>query len=80
VTEIVVALIGLAGVALPVMWRAHGKRLDAITDQVKNNHGTNLRDDLDFIRDVALDVRADMAWVRRDHIDLTKRVERLESK
>jgi hypothetical protein len=30
------------------------------------------------MRDVLLDVRADMSWVRRDHIDLTERVKRLE--
>jgi hypothetical protein len=80
VIEVLVALIGLAGVALPLMWRAHGRRLDAITDQVRNNHGSNLRDDLDFIRDVILDVRADVGWLRRDHIDLTARVTRIESK
>lgn len=67
-TEVLVALIGLMGsiaaVALPLMWKAHGRRLATITNQVRNNHSTNLRDDLDFIRDVLLDV--------------LKRVERLE--
>lgn len=81
-TEILVAIIGvtgtLASVALPLMWKAHGRRLDAITLQVANSHGTNLRDDLDFIRDLVLDVRTDIAWVRRDHVDLTHRVSRLE--
>lgn len=81
-TEIMVALIGtggsIVGIALPLMWKAHGRRLDAITDQVRNSHGTNLRDDLDFIRDVVLDVRTDIGWVRRDHIDLVKRVDALE--
>lgn len=46
------------------------KALGAVREQVQNTHGTNLRDDLDFIRDVVLDVRADIAWVRRDHLDL----------
>lgn len=82
-TQVLVALIGtvgtLGGIALPLMWKAHGKRLDVITDQVRNDHGSNLRDDLDLIRDLVLDVRADMAWVRRDHIDLTRRVEILEA-
>jgi hypothetical protein len=82
VTEVLVALIGLVGtllaVALPLMWKAHGRRLDAITQQVENDHGSNLRDDLDFIRDVVLDVRTDLSWLRRDHIDLTRRVTRLE--
>jgi len=82
VTEILVATIGTVGtlgaVALPLMWKAHGRRLDLITDQVQNNHGTNLRDDLDFIRDLVLDVKTDVAWVRRDHIDLSHRVALLE--
>jgi hypothetical protein len=52
--------------------------LGIVNEQVTNSHGSNLRDDLDFMRDVLLDVRADMTWVRRDHIDLTKRVKRLE--
>jgi len=82
VTEVVVAIIGmvstLAAVALPLMWRAHGRRLDAITHQVQNDHPTNLREDIDFIRDVVLDVRADIAWLRRDHHDLTARVNRIE--
>ena len=81
-TEVLVAVIGLAGtlgaVGLPLMWKAHGRRLDAITQQVENDHGSNLRDDLDFIRDVVLDVRTDLSWLRRDHIDLTRRVTRLE--
>lgn len=81
-TQILVALIGtvgsIAAVALPLMWKAHGRRLDAIGEQVANNHTTNLRDDLDNIRDLVLDVRADMSWVRRDHIDVVRRVERLE--
>ena len=81
-TQILVALIGASGtvgaVALPLMWRAHGRRLDAITEQVTNSHSTNLRDDLDFIKDLILDVRTDVAWVRRDHIDLSHRVALLE--
>ena len=68
--EIVVALIGLVAtvlaVVIPLMWRAHGRKLSDIKYQVENNHGTNLRDDLDFIRDVLLDV--------------LRRVERLERK
>jgi hypothetical protein len=82
VTEILVALIGFGGtvlaVVLPLMWKAHGRRLDAITEQVSNSHGSNLRDDLDFIRDLVLDVKADTAWNRRETQDLTIRVKRLE--
>lgn len=82
-TEVVVALIGagatLGAVFIP-LWKAHGRRLDAIGEQVRNNHDTNLRDDLDFIRDVVLDTRADTAWTRRELYDLTNRVIILEGK
>lgn len=55
------------------------KVLGIVNEQVSNAHGTNLRDDLDLIRDLVLDVKADTAWVRRDHFDLVKRVEKLEA-
>jgi hypothetical protein len=72
------ALVGtLAGLIVPRLHK-QSRQLDAAVEQLANSHGTNLRDDLDFIRDVVLDVRADMSWVRRDHIDLTKRVDLLE--
>jgi hypothetical protein len=54
------------------------KVLGLVNEQVTNSHGSNLREDLDFMRDVLLDVRADMSWLRRDHQDLTRRVDRLE--
>ena len=80
--EIAVAAIGsgglIAAAALPLMWRSHGRQLGEIKEQVANSHGTNLRDDLDFIRDLVLDVKTDVAWVRRDHVDLTHRVALLE--
>lgn len=68
--SVVVALIGLFGVIIP--------KLTHVTEQVRNAHGTNLRDDLDFIRDVVLDLRTDIGWVRRDHLDLTERVKQIE--
>lgn len=71
------ALIGLFGVIIPKLHRDRTV-IDQVREQVANSHGTNLRDDLDFIRDVVLDVRADVAWVRRDHLDLIKRVDVLE--
>lgn len=72
------ALVGtLAGLIVPRLHK-QSRQLDTAVEQLANSHGTNLRDDLDFIRDVVLDVRADMSWVRRDHIDLTKRVDLLE--
>lgn len=52
--------------------------LSLVNEQVTNTHETNLREDLDFIRDVVLDLRTDLSWVRRDHLDLIKRVELLE--
>lgn len=54
------------------------KVLGLVNEQVTNSHGSNLRDDLDLIRDLVLDVKADTAWVRRDHLDLVTRVKRLE--
>lgn len=68
--SVVVALIGIFGVILP--------KLLHINDQVRNSHGTNLRDDLDFIRDNILEIRHDVAWLARDHIDLAEHVALLE--
>ena len=75
--SVMCALIGLFGVIIPKLHK-NTASLHEVKEQVRNSHGTNLRDDLDFIRDVVLDVRADVAWVRRDHLDLTKRVQTLE--
>jgi hypothetical protein len=75
--SVLCALIGLFGVIIPKIHH-NTASLTEVREQVSNTHGSNLREDIDFIRDVVLDVRADVAWVRRDHLDLSKRVDRLE--
>lgn len=88
-TEVLVALIGLAGtigaVMLPLMWKAHGRRLDAITEQVQNSHNTNLRDDidrviagLDRVDERVATVGMDVAWLRREQLDQAHRLALLE--
>jgi hypothetical protein len=69
----------LLGLIVPALLK-HGRVMETVRAQVQNDHGSNLRDDLDLIRDLVLDVKADTAWVRRDHIDLVKRVDQLERK
>jgi hypothetical protein len=75
--SVVVALIGLFGVIIPRLWH-NTRSLHEVKEQITNSHGSNLRDDLDFIRDNILDMRADIGWVRRDHLDLTRRVDTIE--
>lgn len=75
--SVMCALIGLFGVIIPKIHK-NSASLDEVKEQVRNTHSTNLREDLDFIRDVVLDVRADVSWVRRDHHALAQRVDRLE--
>jgi hypothetical protein len=76
---VITSLIALFGVLIPKIHR-NTDALAEVKEQVANSHGTNLRDDLDFIRDLVLDVKADIAWVRRDHLDLIERVEIIEGK
>lgn len=74
----------LVAVIVPKLWKA-GRVQAEIRDQVSNSHGTNLRDDLDHVRDLVmgvheelLNLRTDAAWERRERTDLTRRIERLE--
>lgn len=50
--------------------RKQGNDLKAVKDQVKNGHGTNLRDDIDELRDLLRDglgdLRRDVAGIRQD--------------
>jgi hypothetical protein len=75
--SVMVALIGLFGVIIPKLMH-NTNELAEVKEQVSNTHGSNLRDDLDFIRDVILDMRTDLGWIRRDHMDLTHRVTLIE--
>lgn len=91
-TEIYVAIItgvlGVIGLVLAaVIPRLHrqGRALEVVREQVQNSHKTNLRDDLDVIRDemragfaklgdVINGVAIDLAWERRERIDLAERL------
>ena len=59
---------------------AQTKTVDAVLDEVKNDHKTNLRDDLDQIRDMIhnglSDIQQDIREIRSDI--RTERVERIE--
>lgn len=80
--EILVAIVagvfGLLSITAQQLLARARKDMAVVKEQVANSHGTNLRDDLDFIRDLVLDVKTDIAWVRRDHLDLSHRVALLE--
>lgn len=67
VAPCVLALIGAAA----EIGRRLMKRLDAITHQVKNDHDTNLRQDVDEIRDgqkVLIEAVASLATDLRTHL------------
>lgn len=91
-TEIVVALITgglglIAAVLAAAIPRLHRqtKALEVVREQVQNTHTTNMRDDLDLIRDemrngftqlreAVRNVHIDLAWERRERIDLAERL------
>lgn len=82
-TQIAVATLGMIGVigaptaaALAVRRseRRTAAHLDRVHEQVSNDHSTNLRDDIDAIATL---VRESDANRRRDHRDLTRRVDRV---
>jgi hypothetical protein len=75
--SVAVALIGLFGVIIPKIHK-NTASLGEVREQVRNSHGTNLRDDLDFIRDVLLETRTDVAWIRREQLDQARRLTILE--
>lgn len=89
---------GLAAVMVAVVtvigsrMAKHGKQIAAnredmqvVREQVTNAHNTNLRDDLDTLRDLVTsgfhemreglhDMRVDLAWERRERQDLARRL------
>jgi hypothetical protein len=76
--SVVAGVFGLLSIVAQQLLARARKDMQVVKEQVANSHGTNLRDDLDFIRDLVLDVKTDVAWVRRDHLDLSHRVALLE--
>lgn len=74
----VTGLFGLLSIIVQQLLARARKDMAIVKEQIANTHDTNLRDDIDFIRDLILDVKTDVGWVRRDHIDLTHRVALLE--
>ncbi|AHB29636.1 minor tail protein [Mycobacterium phage Jovo] len=73
-------LLGLAGTVLPVVLGKHGKKIDRIEEQVCNTHESNMRDDLDELRELVIEGFADM---RREFLAVrselnTERIERIE--
>lgn len=81
-SDVVVATVagcfGLLSIVVQQLLARAKKDMAVVKEQIANSHGTNLRDDLDFIRDLILDVKSDVGWVRRDHTDLVHRVALLE--
>lgn len=85
--EVQVALItaGLPLVGGAVAWfvkhlRTVTKVLATVQHQVANDHGTNLREDIDLIRDLVMEVRVDTAWTRREQLDQARRLTALEAR
>lgn len=75
---LIAGLFGLLSIIAQQLLARARKDMAVVKEQIANSHGTNLRDDLDFIRDLVLDVKTDIGWVRRDHVDLVHRVTLLE--
>jgi len=70
----------LTTVILPKILK-QGRAIHAVREQVQNSHGTNLRDDLDqvlygigHITEQIADIRTDLAWERRERMDLAERL------
>ena len=68
-------LAGLAIIAVPTLAAAliaarrsgaNGSAVEAVRDQVQNDHTNNLRDDIDEIRQAVIDIRGDLRVVRAD--------------
>lgn len=77
------ALIGFAGtvlaVLIPLMWR-QGRKLNAVHEQVTNSHPTNLRDDIDSLRNEVRSgfaaLHGEIALERTERIALAERLEK----
>lgn len=79
VSGVFLLLAALVSAVVPHL-RRQSKDLAEVKHQVKNSHGTNLRDDLDLIRD---EMRRGFHWLheeialeRRERVDLAERLEK----
>lgn len=75
---VVAGVFGLLSIIVQQLLTRARKDMAVVKEQIANTHDTNLRDDIDFIRDLIMDVKVDVGWVRRDHVDLVHRVALLE--
>lgn len=93
-TAIVTGIFSLIGVVVVEMFRRQRRVLHEVRSQVKNSHSTNLRDDLDELRDglgrvlasserqehSLNGIRTDLRVEREERLALAGRVQALESK
>lgn len=86
ITGVFGLLVAVISIVLPRLLR-QGRDIAEVKYQVKNSHGTNLRDDLDalfievrtgfgLMHDRLNTLHTDVAWERRERIDLAERLER----
>lgn len=90
---LVAGVLSVIGTAVGIVLNRQHKTMKEVKEQVANNHGSNLRHDVDRVingvdnltlmlhnNSTALNnMRIDMGWERRERIDLAGRVSRLES-
>lgn len=85
-TWVVIAFVVMCFLGIP--WTLQHFDLKAIRHQTENSHDTNLRDDIDeireMVRDGMADIRSDISGIRKDIGGLrgelrTEREERIES-
>lgn len=80
-SAVLVAIITVVGQAVQKRHVAEiDKKADKIVDQVKNSHDTNLRDDLDEIRELVAEsfgrLFDELSLERRDRVALSDRLDR----
>lgn len=71
----------MAALLIPMFFKQR-KQTEIIREQVANSHKSNLRDDIDLViklvetvRDDVANLRADVAWERRERMDDVRRLE-----
>jgi len=93
-------VLALIGIIVGEVLRRQGNALKevrehaaAVREQTQNSHTTNLRDDIDAVKDgvsallmgqqlhadAITNLRTDLAWERRERMDLASRVSRIDN-